>query len=267
MRDGGTSGFVDVDGVALYWESHGDAGVPLVVLHGGFGSAASMAPLVERLADTRQVVALELRGHGHSGDDDRPFSFGGLGDDVAAVVTALLPHAGPVDLLGYSLGGGVALATAFGHPGMLRRLVVVSYPFRATGWFPGVRAGQAALSAAMLEQMRPSPAFTHYAAVAPEPARFATLMDKTRDLVAADYDWSAEVAALSVPTLVVLGDCDAIAPAHAAEFFALLGGGLADPGWDGGRATDSALAVLPGRTHYDIVAAPDLAGAVAAFTA
>ena len=245
-------------GVRMYWRSLGEGGTPLVVVHGGFGDATVFGEVLDRLAGGRRVVAVELQGHGHTADVDRPFSSDVFADDVAALVRHL--DLGPADLMGYSLGGSVVLRTAMRHPEVARRLVVVAAPCRRDGWLPDVLAGMAGVTSAGFEWMRQSPPYAAYAAVAPDVDAFPALMDKTGDLIRTPYDWSEEVRALTAPVQLVYGDCDGVPPAHAAEFFALLGGGLRDPGWDGsGGRPASRLAILPGRTHYDVLSAPELA--------
>jgi pimeloyl-ACP methyl ester carboxylesterase len=250
-------------GVRMYWRSLGEGGTPLVVVHGGFGVVGVFGDVLERLAAHRRVVAVELQGHGHTADVDRPLTWDDLADDVAALVRGL--DLGPADLLGYSLGGGVVLRAAIRHPEVVRRLVVVSAPCRRDGWLPDVLEGMAGVSSAGFEWMRESPMYAAYAAVAPDVDAFPALMDKTGDLIRAPYDWSGEVRGITAPVLLVYGDADGVPPAHAAEFFALLGGGLRDAGWDGSGRPASRLAVLPGRTHYDVVSAPELATVVDGF--
>jgi pimeloyl-ACP methyl ester carboxylesterase len=251
-------------GVRMYWRSTGEGGTPLVVVHGGFGDAGMFGAVVDRLATGRRVVAVELQGHGHTADVDRPFSWDAFADDVAALVRHL--DLGPADLMGYSLGGGVVLRTAIRHPEVVRRLVVVAAPCGRDGWLPDVLAGMAGVTSAGFEWMRQSPPYAAYTAVAPDVTAFPALMDKTGDLIRAPYDWSGEVPSVTAPVLLVYADCDGVPPAHAAEFFALLGGGLRDPGWDGsGGRPASRLAILPGRTHYDVFSAPELAPVVDGF--
>jgi pimeloyl-ACP methyl ester carboxylesterase len=250
-------------GVEMYWRSLGQGGTPLVVVHGGFGVVEAFGDVLDRLATGRRVVAVELQGHGHTADVDRPFSWDALADDVAALVRHL--DLGPADLMGYSLGGGVCLRAAIRHPEVVRRLVVVSAPCRRDGWFPDVLAGMDQVGAAGFEMMRQTPMYTAYAAVAPDPDRFPVLMDKTGALLRTPYDWSEEVRGITAPVQLVYGDADSIPPAHAAEFFALLGGGLRDAGWDGSGRPASQLAVRPGRTHYDVSSSPELAGVVDGF--
>jgi pimeloyl-ACP methyl ester carboxylesterase len=201
-----------------------------------------MGPLVPQLAATRQVIAVELQGHGHTGDTGRPLRFELLADDIAALITQLgLERA---DIFGYSLGGGVALQTAIRHPEVVRKLVLVSTPFSTTGWYPEDRAAQAAITA---DAFAGTPLHDTYLQTSPTPDAWPTVVDKVRDLVTADYDWAEAVAALQAPALLVVGDGDGVRLAHAVEFFGLLGGGKGD-GDLAGQPT-SALAVLPATTH------------------
>jgi pimeloyl-ACP methyl ester carboxylesterase len=258
-----TEGYAPVNGVEMYWRSQGEGGTPLVVVHGGFGVVDMFGDVLDRLAEGRRVIAVELQGHGRTRDIDRPFGSEAFGDDLAALVDHL--GLGQADLLGYSLGAAACLRAAIQHPARVRRLVIVSTACRRAGWYPEVLEGMAKVGSAMFEQFRHSPPYAAYAAVAPDVDAFPTLMDKTGALLARDYDWTEDVRGLTVPTMLVYADADSIPPSHAAEFFALLGGGLRDPGWDGAQRSASRLAILPGYTHYDVFQAPELAPAVAAF--
>jgi pimeloyl-ACP methyl ester carboxylesterase len=257
------SGYAPVNGMDMYWQSQGAGGTPLVVVHGGFGQAAMFGEALGLLAADRRVIAIELQGHGHTADIDRPFSFEAFGDDIAALIEHL--GLGEADLLGYSLGGGACLRTAIQRPELVRRLALVSTPCRSDGWFPEIFAAMGQNGSAGFDQMKQTPMYAAYAAVAPDVDAFPVLMDKTGALLRQRYDWSQEVRQLDMPTLLVYGDADSIPPSHAAEFFALLGGGLRDAGWDGSQATDMHLAILPGRTHYDIFGDPALIAVVAGF--
>jgi len=260
-----TEGYAPVNGVEMYWRGQGEGGTPLVVVHGGFGVADMFGDVLDRLAEGRRVIAVELQGHGHTRDIDREFSYEAFGEDLAELVAHL--HLGPADLMGYSLGAGASLRAAIQHPDRFRRLVLVSTAFRRSGWFPEVLEGMSQVGSAGFEMMRHSPMYAAYAAVAPDVDAFPRLMDRTGALLRTDYDWTDEVRGLRVPTLLAYADADSVPPSHAAEFFALLGGGLRDAGWDGAQRPESRLAILPGHTHYDVFSAPLLAPAVAAFLA
>lgn len=259
------TGFAPSGDVNVYWESRGHGGTPLIVTHGGFGVTAMFGDILDRLATGRRVIAIELQGHGHTADVDRAFSFEAFGDQIAGVIDHL--GLAEADLLGYSLGAQASLRCAIQHPEKVRRLIVVSVPCRRDGWLPEVRAGMDQISSAQFEMMKHSPVYQAYAEVARDPAAFPRLMDKTGDLLRTPFDWSGEVRRLAMPTLLVYGDADSVPTAHAAEFYALLGGGVHDAGWDGSEMGTARLAILPGVTHYNIFTSPQLATVVADFIA
>jgi len=258
-----TSGYAPVNGLNMYWESRGTGGTPLVMLHGGFGVTTVFGEVTDLLAENRQVVSVELQGHGHTPDVDRPFSWQQLGDDIAALVR----HLGfeQADLLGNSLGGGASLRAAIQHPSLFRRLVLVSVPCRRDGWFPEVLQGMDGINSSLFEMFKQGPLYAAYAAVAPDADAFPALMDKTGALLRQPYDWSPEVPSLPMPVLLTYGDADSITLSHVAEFYGLLGGGLRDAGWDGSGKSVNRLAVLPDLTHYDIFTSPRLAEIVGRF--
>jgi len=263
MSQPSATGYAPVNGMELYWESYGAIGTPLVIVHGGFGLISMFGELIEQLAEHHRVVGIELQGHGHTRDIDRPFSYEAFGDDIAAVIEHL--GLGVADLLGYSLGAGSCLRAAIQHPALVRRLAVVSFPSRHDGWFPEVRAAFDQMGSAGFAHMRQSPMYEAWSQVAPDPDVFPSLMDKTGELQRRPYDWSEDIRGLSAQTLLVFADADSIPVAHAAEFFALRGGGLRDPGWDGSARVEARLAVLPGCTHYDIFQTHQLAAVVKEF--
>jgi pimeloyl-ACP methyl ester carboxylesterase len=254
--------YAKINGLNLYYEIHG-TGKPLVLLHGGLGTVDMFGQVLPALAETRQVIAVDLQAHGHTADIERPLSFELMADDIAALVKQLgLERA---DVMGYSLGGGVALRTAIRHPDVVRKLVLVSTPFKRDGWYPEVLAGMAGMNAEAAKGWVGSPMQQAYATVAPKPENWPTLAAKLGDLLKQDYDWSAGVAAIKAPTMIVVGDADSVRTAHAVEFFELLGGGKRDAGWDGSGMSNARLAILPGVTHYNIFSDPVLASTVTPF--
>jgi pimeloyl-ACP methyl ester carboxylesterase len=263
-RPKGTGAYADVNGVHLYYQTHG-AGRPLVLLHGGLGSGEMFGPVTPRLAQGRQVIAPDLQGHGRTADVDRPITLEAVADDIAALV-AHLGHA-HADVMGYSFGGGVALQLAVRHPALVRRLVLVSTNLRRSAWYPEMRSEQAGLSSTAAEFMKDTPMYQLYARLAPRPEDFGRLLDKMGAWIGQDFDVAAEFAALAVPTLFVAADADMFPPSHAAEAFALLGGGQRDGGpmGEGRPAGGHALAILPGLTHYSICSSPLLAETAIAF--
>ena len=260
----GTGRYADVNGISLYYETHG-TGRPMILLHGGLGSGEMFAPILPALTDGRQVIAVDLQGHGRTADVDRPISAETMADDIAA----LIAHLGldRPDLMGYSLGGGVALLTAIRHSELVGRLVVVSVNIRRNAIYPDMLAQQGRVGPEAAEFMKDTPMYQLYRRVAPRPEDFPRLLGKMGEAMAMDFDFSDEVRGLQVPTLFACADADMFPPSHAVEVFGLLGGGQHDGGWTGeGRpAGGHALAILPGLTHYSIFASPLLAAAATAF--
>lgn len=246
--------YAAVNGLHLYYEVHG-TGRPLILLHGGLGGVIHFGAVLPALAATRQVIAVELQGHMHTTDREGPLRFEQMADDVAA----LIAHLGldSVDLLGYSLGGGVAQQTAIRHPERVRKLVLISAPCRRQGWYEEVLAGMAAMSAEAAKGMMASPIYAAYAAAAPDVANWPVLVEKTGELLRREYDWSEQITALVAPILIIIGDADSVRITAAVELFALRGGGLPRD-MMGGQRPPSQLAILPDTTHFSIIERADL---------
>lgn len=246
-----------VNGLKLYYEMRG-AGQPLVLLHGGVSAGEMFDPLLPALAAKYQVINVHLQGHGRSADSERPLRFESMAEDIAALLKQLgFPSA---DILGYSLGGGVALQTAIHHPELLRKLVLVSTPFKRQGFYPEVLAN--------MDQMGPEAArFMDQAPVSQlYPGKdWAGLFTKLGDLLRQKYDWSKAVSGIKCPVMLVCADADALRAEHILEFFRLLGGGQRDAGMDGSGRPAGRLAILPGMTHYDVLTYPGLADMLVAF--
>src|SRR5712691_3925799 len=251
------TGYAPINGLHLYYEIHG-TGEPLILLHGGVVGIAMFGLNLDALSQKRKVIAVELQGHGRTADIDRPLSYEAMADDIATLMKYLgIERA---DVMGYSLGGGVALQTAIRHPASVRKLVVVSATCKRDGWYPEVLDAMAQMGPAAGEQMKQSPLYRLYPNV-----NWAVLFTKLGDLLRKDYDWSKEVAATKTPTMIVFADADAVRPAHVIEFFGLLGGGQKNAGLDGSGRPANQLAILPGLTHYNISSNPALATLVTPF--
>ena len=218
----------------------------------------TFGPNLAALSEKRRVIAVELQGHGHTADIDRPLSFESMADDIAA----LIKYAGiqNTDVTGYSLGGGVALQTAIRHPRSVRKLVVVSAPFKRDGFYPELLAAMGQIGPSAAEGMKQSPLYQLYPNI-----NWSRLFTKLGELLRKDYDWSKEVATIKAPTMIVFADADAVRTAHIMEFFGLLGGGQKDAGLDGPGRPVAQLAILPGLTHYNISSSPALATALTPF--
>ena len=254
--------YAEVNGIKLYYEIHGQ-GRPLILLHGGLGALEMFGPNLTALAQNHQVIAVDLQGHGRTADIDRPLSVLYMADDIAALINHL--NLQRPDIMGYSLGGGVALLTAIRHPEVVGKLVVVSTPFRRNGFYPDILAQQGQVTPAAAEAMKQTPMYAMYASLAPRPQDWARLLGKIGDAMKQDFDFSQQIRGITATTLIVAGDADIFPPAHAVEMFGLLGGGQRDGGWDGSGRPKSRLAILPGLTHYTIFNAPALAATVIPF--
>jgi pimeloyl-ACP methyl ester carboxylesterase len=256
------TGYVPANGVNYYYEIYG-RGAPLLLLHGGLGSIEMFGPILPTLAKGRQVIAVDLQGHGRTALGDRPISLPAMGDDMAAVVKQLGQDT--VDVLGYSMGGGVALRLAIQHPEVVRRLVLVSTPYAQDGFYPEMLPQQAQVGAAMADAMKQTPMYSSYMAVAPRPQDFPRLLDRMGEFMRTPYDWTEDVKKLKGPVLLVYGDADMIRLDHAVRFYQLLGGGLKDAGWQREHMSQNRLAILPNVTHYEIFLATALVPTVLPF--
>jgi pimeloyl-ACP methyl ester carboxylesterase len=248
------SGYAPVNGLEMYYEIHG-MGSPLVCIPGGLMTIDMMGALLSSLATTRQVIAVEPQGHGHTADINRPLAYEHMADDTAALISYLgIERA---DAFGFSMGGGIAMQTAIRHPNAVRKLVVASSPFRSDGEFPEIRALEASFhpDAPMLSPMRDA-----YVRSAPRPEDWPQLIAKIKQSLAEDCDWTELIGAIQTPTLIVLGDADTFPPAHAVEMFGLLGGGTAESAMGGPQYAQ--LAILPGTTHFSFLDHNDLLRAI-----
>jgi pimeloyl-ACP methyl ester carboxylesterase len=236
------TGYAPIGDLRMYYEVHG-SGRPLILLHGAYMTIDLMGPILPRLAETRQVVAVEQQGHGRTADVDRPITYEQMAEDTAALARHLgIDH---VDVLGYSLGGGVALQLALRHPELVRKLVVASASFASDGMhaaaldmFPSITP----------ELFAGSPIEEAYLRLAPNPGDFPRLVEKMTQLDTTPYEWPAEdIRAIGAPTLIVVGDSDGVRLEHAVELFGLRGGGVMG---DLAGLPASQLAVLPGTAHF-----------------
>ncbi|MEV0825216.1 alpha/beta fold hydrolase [Nonomuraea rubra] len=241
-----TSGYAPVNGLDMYYEIHG-TGDPLVLIHGSFSAiGTSFGKLLPYLAKNRQVIGVEIQGHGRTADIDRPLSPQVLAGDVAALLGHL--GVGRADVLGYSLGSSIAFHVAQQRPDLVRKLVLASFSFTPDGLHPGLADGFESIRP---EHLHGSPFHDEYLQLAPRPGDFPMLCEKVsalmRDLVEPTAE---EVRSIQAPTMVVIGDSDIIRPEHAVETFRLRGGGVAG---DQAGLPDARLAVLPGTTHVTLV--------------
>lgn len=253
----GRGNYATVNNLRIYYEIHG-TGHPLVVLHGGAGGIEMFGANMEIYARSRQVIAIDYQFHGHTADIDRPLRYEFIADDA----TALMDKLGikKIDMMGVSLGGGIALQTAVRHPGLTRSLVLVSTIFKNDGFYPEVMVNFEQMGPQTGQFIKNTPLGAAY------PGKdWGALFTKIHDLQTHAYDWSKDVAAIKAKTLLVFADADAVRLEHIIEFYQLLGGGKRDVDLDGSGRSPNHLAILPGLTHYQIEQSPALAAAVLQF--
>ncbi|MBE7556271.1 MAG: alpha/beta hydrolase [Anaerolineales bacterium] len=244
--------YVNVNGLKMYYEIHGE-GQALVLLHGAFSAiGTSFGKLLPDLAKTRQVIAFEMQAHGRTADIDRPLSMEQMADDTAAALRQLGIE--KADFFGYSMGAGIALQIAIRHPNLVRKLVLASVTYTLSGIHPGLMEGLADMKP---EMMFGSPWHEEYMRIAPNPENFARLFAKKTEMDRGIRDIPAEtIRAIKAPTLLIIGDSDLVRPEHAVEMFRLLGGGVF--GDTPAGLPGSQLAVLPGTSHVTLVYRADL---------
>ncbi len=245
-QQGPTTGYAPVNGLAMYYEVHG-SGEPVVLLHGGFMTITSnWAGWIDELSKTRRVIAVEMQGHGRTADIPREPNSENLADDVAALLHYL--EISRADLIGYSMGGGVAMQVAVRHPGQVRRVVVISSPFRRDGM---VQEGRDAISQLSAEVFKGSPLEAEYQRLSPTPDQFAKFVER---MVAADSkgnDLTADqLRSTTSPMFFIHGDADGIRLEHVAEMFRLKGGEVHG---DLRPRSASRLAILPDTTHVTLM--------------
>ena len=249
------SGHVTASGIDYYYAIYGK-GQPLLLLHGGLGQIEMFGPVLGMLAKNRQVIGVDLHGHGRTALGDREISLIDMGDDMAVILKQL--GYDQVDVLGYSLGGGVAFRFAAQHPEMVRRLALASAGYAQDGFYPEMLPQQAAVGSAMAEAMKETPMYKSYVAVAPHPEDFPKLLDRMGAYMRKPYDWSDDVKKLTMPVMLIFGDSDMFRPEHEVKFYQLLGGGLKDAGWQRENMSKNRLAILPDLTHYEVFLSPSL---------
>jgi pimeloyl-ACP methyl ester carboxylesterase len=251
------SGRAELNGVNYYYEIRGE-GAPLLLLHGGLGSLDMFEPILPALGKDRQVIAVDLHGHGRTPLGKRAeISLVDQGDDLAALLDKL--GVAQADVLGYSFGAGVAFRLAVQHPAKVKRLALVSAGFANDGYYPEMLPQQAAVGAQLFEMMKETPMYTSYAAVAPDKTEFPKLLDAMGALMRKPYNYADDAKRLTVPTILIFGDSDMFRLEHVVEFYKLLGGGQKDAGWQREHIAKNRLAILPDVTHYDMFMQPAMA--------
>jgi len=242
-----TTGYAPVNGLKMYYEVHG-TGEPVVLLHGAFMAITNnWDGWISELAKTRRVIAVEMQGHGRTADNpQRDITSENLADDVAALLSHLkVPQA---DIMGYSMGGEVALQTAIRHPEKVRKVVIISSTFRSDG---AVAGAQESISALTADDFKGSGLDTEYEKLSPTPKDFPKLVKRLASTASKPYDFGADkLKATKAPMFFIHGDADGIRLAHIAEMFRLKGG---ETHGDMGPRSASRLAILPDTTHVTLM--------------
>jgi pimeloyl-ACP methyl ester carboxylesterase len=243
-----TSGYAPVNGLKMYYETHGrDRGAPLVLLHGSYMTISNnWTGWIGELSKTRKVIAVEMQGHGRTADINRDFSHESLADDVAALLDHLKIK--QADLLGYSMGGGVAMQAAIRHPGKVRKVVSVSAVFRHDGW---VKEALDAFPRMTAEAFKGSPIEAEYKKLSPTPHDFPNFVKRVIAMDLRPYDFgAARLKATRAPFLFIHGDADGVRLDHISEMFRLKGDEIFG---DMRPRSESRLAVLPNTTHVSLM--------------
>jgi pimeloyl-ACP methyl ester carboxylesterase len=250
-QQGPTTGYAPVNGLKMYYEVHG-SGEPVVLLHGGFMTITNTwEGWIGELSKTRKVIAVEMQGHGRTADIPREPSSENNADDVAA----LLEHLGisRADIIGYSMGGGVALQVAVRHPERVRRVVVISSTFRRDG---AVQEAVDVLSQLTAEAFKDSPLEVEYKRLSPTPDRFSTFVERMVAAYSRGKDLSAaQLQSTTAPMFFIHGDADGIRLQHVAEMYRSKGGEIHG---DLRPRSASRLAILPDTTHVTLMQRMDI---------
>ena len=240
-----TAGYAPVNGLKMYYEIHG-TGDPVVMLHGAFMTISGWNDWVNELSKTRKVIAVEMQGHGRTADIDRDITYENLSDDVAALLDYLnIPSA---DIIGYSLGGGVAMQCAIRHPAKVRKVVSISARFRLDGF---VKEGLDAFPKLTPEAFKGSPIEIEYKKLSPTPDKFADLVNHIKAMASRPFDFGADkLKATKAPMFFIHGDADGVRLDHIAEMYRLKGGEVFG---DLRPRSESRLAILPDTTHVTLM--------------
>ena len=250
------SGYADVNGLKMYYELYlpageaGGSGKPIVLIHGSYMNIPlNWSHIIPLLAKDRKVIAAEMQGHGRTRDIPREFSYEAMADDVSGLLKHLKIDS--ADILGYSMGGGVAFQVAMRHPEQVRRLVVLSGTYKHDGWWPEVEAMYAGFNADMFKGTIIE---KQYDSLGNDPGHFPEFVKKVISIDLKPYDWSKDVKTIQAPIFMAIGDADGVRYEHALELFRAKGGGKMG---DMHGLPQSRLAIIPGTTHVGMIQRTD----------
>lgn len=238
------SGYADVNGLKMYYEVYGQ-GKPIVLLHGSYMTIPLNWSHIIPLLKDRKVIVAEMQGHGRTRDIPRAISYEGMADDVSGLLKHLKTDS--ADVVGYSMGGGVAFQMAVRHPAQVRRLVVLSGSYTHDGWWPDVEAMWPTINADMFKGTAIQ---KQYDSLGNDPAHFPEFVKKVISIDIKPYNWAKDVKNIKAPIFMAIGDADGIRYEHALELFRAKGGGKMG---DIHGLPKSRLAILPGTTHIGMM--------------
>ncbi|HYF70997.1 MAG TPA: alpha/beta hydrolase [Ohtaekwangia sp.] len=242
-------GYADVNELKMYYEVYGQ-GKPIVLLHGSYMNILSnWSHIIPLLSKDRKVIVTEMQGHGRTRDISRELSYEAMADDVSGLLKHL--NIDSADILGYSMGGGVAFQVAVRHPEQVRRLIVLSGTYAHDGWWPDVEASFATFTPDMFMG---TPIQKQYDSLGNDPALFPQFVKKVISIDLKPYDWSKDVKKIQAPIFMAIGDADGIRYEHALELFQAKGGGKMG---DMHGMPKSRLAIIPGTTHIGMMQRTD----------
>ncbi|MEV6684365.1 alpha/beta hydrolase [Streptomyces sp. NPDC051130] len=231
--------YVSLPGVQTWYEVEGD-GEPLLLLHGGLCTNETWGGQRADLAAQYRVYLPERRAHGHTPDVEGPLSYRDMADDTISFLETTV--GGSAHLVGWSDGAIVALLVAIARPDLVRKVVAIGANF-----LPGP---QSIADPRMLDHMSadaPDMALFRelYEAASPDgAAHWPVVVGKVMEMIRTQPDISTDdLARISAPTLVVVGDDDLVTLEHTIALY---------------RAVpDSQLAVVPGASHALPVEKPE----------
>ena len=233
-----TTGYADVNGLHLYYETYG-SGAPLVLLHGGMLTIdLNFASLIPTLARTHTVIGVEMQGHGRTANIDREITYANLATDIVA----LLDHLGieRAAVLGHSMGGGVALELAVNHPDRVSAIVPISASVSKDGMHPDLLDPSTFETSSIMPTAQDFADFKGaYERLSPHPEQFDAFLMSLSGMDSDFAGWTDEqLAGISCPVLIVQGDNDFTTVAHAGVMLA--------------KIPNSTLAVIPATTHMQV---------------
>ncbi|MGE0100988.1 MAG: alpha/beta fold hydrolase [Blastocatellales bacterium] len=241
-----STGYAPVNGLKIYYEVHG-SGEPVVLLHGAFMAiSGDWNDWIGELSKTRKVIAIEMQGHGRTADIERDITYENLADDVAGVLDYLKIR--DADIVGYSLGGGVAIECAIRHPEKVRKVVSISAVIRRDGW---VREALDFWPTFTWDAFKGTPVEAEYRRLSPTPDKFADFVNHIKAMALRPSDLGADkLKVTKAPIFFIHGDADGVRLDHIAEMYRLKGGEIHG---DMRPRPASRLAILPNTTHVTLM--------------